>query len=137
MYTGQAQSSSPSSGESSRILLTSSHPKINLLTQKVLRVRKPTLSTSSPDPATPYSYSHAGILRSDSPLYRSNSVGPGGKGKGRETDSNSGPADFMLLDMGGPGEQGTGQSQEGYMQQQLVEGQVGHHPFWPSALANE
>ncbi|KAK4050850.1 Integral membrane protein SED5 [Microbotryomycetes sp. JL201] len=61
-----------------------------------------------------------GTLRSDSPLYRSQSTTPSGvKGKGRELNGQQ--ADFLALDLGGPGQTGSGQSEQGYMQMELAQ----------------
>lgn len=62
-----------------------------------------------------------GTLRSDSPLYRSQASTPSGtKGKGREP---GGGADFLSLNLGGPGQEGTGASEEGFMQMELAQQQ--------------
>lgn len=112
MYTGQPQASTPASGESS--LPCSALLNFWNSAHQVLRARNSSVSRP------PSSYASDTTLRSDSPLYRSG--GMNGKGKGRETTGQ--PADFMLLDMGTATQEGSGAAQEGYMQQQLVEGQV-------------
>ncbi|KAK4050722.1 Integral membrane protein SED5 [Microbotryomycetes sp. JL221] len=66
-----------------------------------------------------------GTLRSDSPLYRSQSSTPSGnKGKGKDVNGGQQQqqqADFLALDLGGPGQAGSGQSEQGYMQMELAQ----------------
>ncbi|KAK4706114.1 syntaxin 5, partial [Phenoliferia sp. Uapishka_3] len=68
-------------------------------------------------------------LNSDSPLYRAASADPHRKGKGTQPASTNShtagnpSSDFLALDLGGPGAQGSGQSEGGYMEMQLAQGQ--------------
>lgn len=130
MYSGHNGPANPSSG-TLPFGSVSLNPRIltNLgaHSHKVLRSRNP-----PPPPGN-------GNLRSDSPLYRSQTTTPtGSKGKGREVNGSQG-ADFLALDLGGPGQEGTGHSEQGFMQMELAQqqGDVGllflHSPLLPAA----